>query len=450
MLAGLGVLGDHDPDATFAESLSDLTREVAADCYLQRFATLDVAPPFDFDQAVRMAEQIVGNSATRLVPELASIRDGSPAALRIGFGTDVRAELERRKRSLRWYSYSDMLTGLRDCLADPDSGERAAERLRSRYKIVLVDEFQDTDPVQWDILRRAFHGHTTLILIGDPKQAIYAFRGADVYSYLAAVTDADAVATLSINWRSDATLVRAQQTLMGGAALGDPRIVVRPVGSAHPEPRLRFPASVESSPHAPEASMLAPVRIRVREYDPGQRPPPVAGWRPELATDLARDVAALLSSGAEIRPDPRTSSWRPVSPGDIAVLVRSRARLEPIKNALDDAGVPAVVRGASSVFSSEIAQQWRRLLLACEQPRQALIREVALTVVRRLGRGPAGRRGRPCTDRALGARPPLGQDVERPGRRRVAGHDHRRDRTGATAARHRRRRAMADRPAPRR
>ena len=59
--------------------------------------------------------------------------------------------------------------------------------------MVMVDEFQDTDPVQWEILRRAFHRHGTLILIGDPKQAIYAFRGADVYSYLDAVSEADHV-----------------------------------------------------------------------------------------------------------------------------------------------------------------------------------------------------------------------------------------------------------------
>ena len=73
----------------------------------------------------------------------------------------------------------------------PSMGPAAAERLRQRYRIVMVDEFQDTDPIQWEILRRAFHRHTTLILIGDPKQAIYAFRGADVFSYLDAVQQAD-------------------------------------------------------------------------------------------------------------------------------------------------------------------------------------------------------------------------------------------------------------------
>ena len=85
---------------------------------------------------------------------------------------------------------------------------------------MLVDEFQDTDPLQWGILRH-FAGHVPLVLIGDPKQAIYAFRGADVVSYLEAVRQADAHATLARNWRSDAGLLRALNTVFGGAALGD-------------------------------------------------------------------------------------------------------------------------------------------------------------------------------------------------------------------------------------
>ena len=120
----------------------------------------------------------------------------------------------------RLFTYDDMLTRLRDALADPERGPAAAARLRARYRVVMVDEFQDTDPVQWDILRRAFVGTNTVILIGDPKQAIYAFRGADVYSYLGAVAAADQVQTLSTNWRSDAALLDGLDRLMGGAALG--------------------------------------------------------------------------------------------------------------------------------------------------------------------------------------------------------------------------------------
>ena len=111
--------------------------------------------------------------------------DGMPGQ-RARIAAAVRAEVDRRKRRQQLIDYDDMLIRLGDTLTDPTSGPVACGRLRTRYRVVLVDEFQDTDPVQWTILREAFHGHRTLVLIGDPKQAIYGFRGADVHAYLEA------------------------------------------------------------------------------------------------------------------------------------------------------------------------------------------------------------------------------------------------------------------------
>ena len=97
----------------------------------------------------------------------------------------VLDEVERRKRRLKVLTYDDLLTRLAGTLRDPERGPAAQALLRERYRVALVDEFQDTDPIQWEIVRTAFgDGRTTLVLIGDPKQAIYAFRGADVYAYL--------------------------------------------------------------------------------------------------------------------------------------------------------------------------------------------------------------------------------------------------------------------------
>ena len=106
----------------------------------------------------------------------------------------------------------------------------------------MVDEFQDTDPDQWRILRTAFgHGDTTLVLIADPKQAIYGFRGADVYAYLEAAAAAASRATLPINWRSDQGLVDAIGALLPGVKLGHAGIPYRDVRAAagHQQPRLR-------------------------------------------------------------------------------------------------------------------------------------------------------------------------------------------------------------------
>src|SRR5690349_2925342 len=110
--------------------------------------------------------------------------------MRRALAVAARQDLDGRKHWLAVMTYVDILIRLDQTLAGP-GGAGAAARLRARYRVVLIDEFQDTDPVQWDIMRRAFgEGGTTLVLIGDPKQAIYAFRGADVYAYLEAAEGA--------------------------------------------------------------------------------------------------------------------------------------------------------------------------------------------------------------------------------------------------------------------
>ncbi len=368
MLDGLGVLGDREPQAVFVEHLGDLTREVASDVYLRRYAA-EGREPFSFADALQVAQHAVAAVHATLVPELDA--DGAPGASgdageRLAFAAEVRAEVDRRKLVGRLFTYDDMLTRLRDALRDPVWGAAAAGRLRERYAVVMVDEFQDTDPVQWEILRRAFHGHASLILIGDPKQAIYAFRGADVYSYLDAVATAGRVQTLSTNWRSDAAVVEALDTLMGGAALGDPRIVVRPVHADAQQRRLRGPD--QSSPPA--------LRVRVKPFPPDADPLPVGTIRPEILTDLVADVVATLRDGFELN---LKGGWRPVEPADIAVLVRTNERGEEVRDELVAAGVPAVMLGAASVFSSPMAAEWLTLLTALEQPRQQLARRAALT-----------------------------------------------------------------------
>src|SRR5690242_11469298 len=109
--------------------------------------------------------------------------------------------------------------------------------MRARWKVVLVDEFQDTDPVQWQVFDRAFSDHATMVLIGDPKQAIYAFRGGDVDTYLQAKRTARTELTLGTNHRSDEPLVSAITAFLADAELGAD-IVVRPVTAAHDGSRL--------------------------------------------------------------------------------------------------------------------------------------------------------------------------------------------------------------------
>ncbi|GAA1151190.1 UvrD-helicase domain-containing protein [Nocardioides aquiterrae] len=361
VLDSLGVAGDTDSRARLVEDLDDLVKETVDDLYLRAFAFDEGGPVFTRAEALAIARAAVGDPQARLEP--AAEDRSTPVGRRVSFADAVRTELDRRKRRLGILSYDDLLTQLADALADEDGA--AAQRMRARWSIVLVDEFQDTDPVQWQVLDRAFSGHATMVLIGDPKQAIYAFRGGDVTTYLQAAETATTRQTLSVNWRSDAPLLDSFQRLMAGAALGDERIVVRDVEAHHGESRL-------AGAPAPN-----PFRVRVVRRDAFRRSGSamltVGQVRPHIARDLALDVRRLLASGA-------TYCGEPIRPRDVAVISYRHADLADVREALLAEGIPAVIAGGGSVFATPAAVEWLTLLEALEQPhRSARVRSAALT-----------------------------------------------------------------------
>ncbi|MGW0002259.1 UvrD-helicase domain-containing protein [Nocardia grenadensis] len=377
MLAELGLAGDLEPGARLVEEADDIIRTVVDDLYLSRFAR--TAAPFSVKQAQRFALAAVRDRQARLAPDT-----DETSAQRVAFAAAVRAETERRKRLAGLRDFDDLLVLLRDILADPARGPAACRRIRDRYQVVLVDEFQDTDPLQWEILRRAFHGHNPLVLVGDPKQAIYAFRGAEVLSYLDAVGHATARHELTTNRRSDAGLLAALDHLLGGAALGHDQIVVPAVTPTQPWSRLRGPAE-----------LTTPLRLRCLPRT-GAGPRGASGFpnihrqRARVAADVAADIVALLESGTVVADSPGTRAAsdvaadgrreRAVGPGDIAVLVRTHTQLEVVRAALERAGVPVVLTGGSSIFATRSATDWLWVLRALEQPHRAdRVRLAALT-----------------------------------------------------------------------
>ncbi len=239
VLYGLGTAGDVDRDVTLVEDVRDLLEEVVDDLYLRKFASRPNPLGFSHDEALKIARKVLDHPDAPVVPAL-SDADDLPSTRR-RFAKAVKDELEHRKRALKILTYDDVLIRLRDTLRDPARGQLACARLRQRYDVVLVDEFQDTDPVQWEIMQRAFGERgSTLVLIGDPKQAIYAFRGADVHAYLQARAEVESEWTLDVNWRSDAGLLRAYDALFDEAQLGQAGISYRTVhpARANVEPRL--------------------------------------------------------------------------------------------------------------------------------------------------------------------------------------------------------------------
>ncbi|MET3805910.1 exodeoxyribonuclease V beta subunit [Nakamurella sp. UYEF19] len=369
VLVGLGVAGDSEPGSTLVEDLDDLVVEVVDDLYVRRFGAAGAEPPaIDRTMALELGRRAVGDPDAALEPSQES--PDSVSALRFRFAGAVRTEVARRKRQRGLLGYDDLLSRLAHALKP--TGAAARSRMRDRWKIVLIDEFQDTDPVQWEVLRLAFAGadlppdeRSTLILIGDPKQAIYAFRGGDVHTYLAAARTAEIGATLHQNWRSDAPLVDALGVLFDGAALGEREIVVRPVRAAHQGSRLVG----APSPH--------PLRLRVATREQFGKGPRAKVYmdqaRPFIVADLAADIAALLRSGA-------TFDSVALAAGDVAVLVNTHAQAATVRQALAAQGVPSVSSGAGSVYATPAGEHWLVLLEALEQPhRSARVRAAALT-----------------------------------------------------------------------
>jgi exodeoxyribonuclease V beta subunit len=347
VLGGLGIAADVDGE--FVEDVADLREEVVDDLYVRRFLR-DDRPPLTRDEAGRVARIAVDNPVAPIEP--GEDAEGRPG-MRRRLAARVRDELALRKKRAGVLTYDDLLTEL-DAVLSGEQGEAIARRMRRRWKVVLVDEFQDTDPVQWSIMRRAF-GDGTLVLIGDPKQAIYAFRGADVYAYLDAKQTAAAHATLDVNRRSDQGLIDAYDALFAGARLGHEGIVYRQVKAKRPGPGMPG----------------VPLRIRVVQRGDVRRTPRGFAELPSAREHVAKDVAADLV---------RLLSDRAVEPGQVAVLVQTNRNAARIRDALDAAGVPAVINGAGSVFGTPEADHWLRLLDALERPAsESRARSAALT-----------------------------------------------------------------------
>ena len=286
--------------------------------------------------------------------------------------------------------FDGLLQRLADAL-DAPGGDALAQQLRARLPAALVDEFQDTDPVQLRILDRIYgldsraDSHA-LILIGDPKQAIYAFRHADIHSYLQARRAcAGRLWRLDTNWRSSTALVKAVNALFQQAEDRGPPGAFR-FGHATDNPVPFEPARAQGRSDrwqrrdgttALPALTLAHVR-----------PADARGWSQErLGTAMAEVCAQavahwLLQADAGERGffEPAAERWRPLRPGDIAVLVNTRHEAAALQAALQARGVASVfLSERESVYASDEAETLQRWLHACVHPRDPAAVRAALS-----------------------------------------------------------------------
>ncbi len=265
------------------------------------------------------------------------------------------AEVRRRREARQELGYDDLVTRLRDAVMHPGGGPSVVAALSARYRLVLVDEFQDTDPVQWQIFDTAFRGD--LVVVGDPKQAIYRFRGADVHAYLAATRGASTL-QLMTNYRSDGDLVEAVGSLVTGVALGHERIVAAPL---RPAPTAAARALTPGSP----------VELRWLRRDESLLTAKGAVSTPLMRRAVLSDLVGVAIDLLDHHRLETGEGERSLDPGDLAVLVPTHTLAEAVVEALDRAGIPAVRTRTGSVLETSTLGEWRLLLAALERPSHA-------------------------------------------------------------------------------
>ncbi len=382
VLGALGVSSGSSLELRFAEDGDELLLEACSDVLVAAAAdpavTADLPTWLTFTKKVRA---VLGSPDVVVTPAAGDTDAPGKAVLLAQLVRDTLALIRDRRRRRGTQSFDDLLVRLRDALADPVRGQVAASMLRSRFGVALIDEFQDTDPVQWEIFHTLFAPSATvggsagddaevaaLVLVGDPKQAIYSFRGADVTTYVAAVNHTDGIdkRTLETNWRSDGPVLDATATLFDGITFGD-GIHFGPVGVAagNELQQLRRSDVGDEPMTAVEVRCLTSPSVRTSK---GAISSPVA--KDAINADLVAHTIGMLDRCVlpDDRPGASRGATRPLRPKDIAVLVRSNDSAQAVQSALLAAGVPAVLARGASVVQSPAAEQLTWLLEALVRP----------------------------------------------------------------------------------
>lgn len=318
--------------------------------------------------------------ATKVVQRL----QASQWAFQAGLLRAVREKLSVELKANRKVTYDGLIEVVYQALCGNHAME-LSQRLRDRYQVGLIDESQDTDPRQFEIFRRIFmepdgsaHGHHSLMLIGDPKQAIYGFRGADVNTYLGAKGQAGRVFLLTRTFRAPEPLVGAINAVFSRkrSLLKDGLEFSPGVSGKTQVTRLHSPGENASSPLE---VWLVP-DSQANDYSD-------AGKRTErITSSVASEIVRLLNSGATLVTSNEEGDVEisPVRPGAFAVLVSDGKQAAAVAAALKSRAIPAITASGDDIMASEEASEVLAILQAIENPRRSRLLFAAL-VTRMLG-----------------------------------------------------------------
>ncbi|MEE3879523.1 exodeoxyribonuclease V subunit beta [Vibrio sp. YYF0003] len=274
-----------------------------------------------------------------------------------------RVMLASAKNQKQWLSFDDLLTQLSASI-DTDESELLAERIRTLYPVAMIDEFQDTDPLQYSIFSRIYLNNPEcgLFMIGDPKQAIYGFRGADIFTYIKARNQVSAHYTLGTNWRSSADMVQAVNqvfALPDSPFIYDSDIPFLPVNYSPNADKRIWTMGGQKQP-----------ALTYWLQNAEEKPLPKGEYLTRMAEATASQIQTILTQ-AQLGQACLVNGEKvkAVQAGDIAVLVRTGSEGRMIKQALADQGIASVyLSNRDSVFTSSVAQDLQRLLQAVLTP----------------------------------------------------------------------------------
>ncbi|GGD07258.1 exodeoxyribonuclease V subunit beta [Halopseudomonas salina] len=286
----------------------------------------------------------------------------------------IAERFEQEQRRLAQMGFDDMLKRLDAALQGP-SGPRLAEVIRTQFPVAMIDEFQDTDPLQYRIFDAVYRvaendQSTALLLIGDPKQAIYSFRGADIHTYLRARRDTSGRhENLDTNFRSSQPMVDAVNRVFELAETGNAQGAFRFArGADNPLPFLPVAANGRKEVWQLQGAAAPAMTLW---HLPGEEPLKGDDYRQSMAEICATTMVELLNAGQRgdagfAHPD---GTFTGVKPADMAVLVRTGREAQCIRSALAARGVRSVyLSDKDSVFASQEAQDLLRWLRACADP----------------------------------------------------------------------------------
>ncbi len=258
----------------------------------------------------------------------------------------AKNELTEKKEAANINFFDDLLIKVNNAVKG-EGGDSLAKAIRQKYQAALVDEFQDTDLIQYEIFSKLFSPKDkTIFMIGDPKQAIYGFRGADIFSYIKASEDADNRFTLKKNWRSDPGLITAVNTIFSNVS--NPFIFKEiPFICSDAAKKEDFSTSAPFNlwylPAEEEKSVNKPVAVQL------------------ISNAVAKEIDNLISISS---PDSEIK----FKPGNIAVLVRTNAQAQIIKDSLVLKNIPSVLYNADNIFDSHEAEEVHRILAGIGEP----------------------------------------------------------------------------------